>query len=122
MNLYRHKYYGGLYRITSKKGGISLCRFFDSKGDYLCKDWEEFQMNFAKIPPREAKQFIESKYIHKKSGNVYRVRNYAICKDRDIAVVIYSDLQGNLYTRSEKDFKATFTPAQKEQDNEAKRL
>lgn len=56
-------------------------------------------------------------YRHKKSGNVYRVRNYAICKDRDIEVVIYSDLQGNLYTRSEKNFKAKFTPAQKELEN-----
>ena len=76
---------------------------------------KSFKLTLQRSPPREAKQFIESKYIHKKSGNVYRVRNYAICKDRDIAVVIYSDLQGNLYTRSEKDFKATFTPAQKEQ-------
>ena len=122
MNLYRHKYYGGIYRILNRKGSITLCKFFDSKRDYYCRNWKEFQINFAKIPPREAKQIIASKYIHKKSGNVYRVRNYAICKDRDIAVVIYSDLQGNLYTRSEKDFKATFTPAQKEQDNEAKRL
>lgn len=117
MNLYRHKYYGGIYRMLSRKGGITLCRFFDSKREYFCKDFKELKQYFEKIRPKEVKQMIAARYIHKKSGNVYRVRNYAICKDRDIEVVIYSDLQGNLYTRSEKNFKAAFTPAQKEPEN-----
>ena len=113
MNLYKHKISGGLYTIASRKGGISLCGFFDSSDEYYCKELEMFHFNFAKLCPKEARQIIASKYIHKESGNVYRVRNYTTCKDRDISVVIYSDLQGNLYTRSEKDFKAKFTLAQK---------
>ncbi|STP13339.1 hypothetical protein [Helicobacter cinaedi] len=108
MNLYRHKYYGGIYRMLSRKGGITLCRFFDSKREHFCKDWEEFQINFAKIPPREAKQIIASKYIHKKSGNVYRVRNCAICKDRDVEVVIYTDNKGKCYTREKSEFLEKF--------------
>ena len=46
MNLYRYKYGGAIYRMLSRKGGITLCRFFDSKREHFCKDWEEFQMNF----------------------------------------------------------------------------
>lgn len=94
--------------MLSRKGGITLCRFFDSKREHFCKDWEEFQINFAKIPPREAKQIIASKYIHKKSGNVYRVRNCAICKDRDVEVVIYTDNKGKCYTREKSEFLEKF--------------
>lgn len=115
MNLYRHKYYGGIFRITSRKGGITLCRFFDSKVDYFCRNWEEFQINFAKIPPKEAKQIIASKYIHKKSGNVYKVIKYGICKDRDVEVVIYTDSQGKYCTREKGEFLKKFAKKEKEQ-------
>ena len=109
MNLYRHKLSGGIYRIVSRKNGITLCRFFDSSRDYLCKDLEMFHFNFAKLCPKEAKQIIASKYIHKKSGKVYRVRNFAICKDRDVEVVIYTDNEGKYYTREKGEFLEKFT-------------
>lgn len=51
---------------------------------------------------------IGEKYTHKEKGGEYIVKHQAICKDRDIAVVIYSDSQGNLYTRSANEFKARF--------------
>lgn len=56
---------------------------------------------------------IGAKYTHKEKGGEYIVKYQAICKDRDIAVVIYSDSQFNLYTRSTQEFQARFTPAQK---------
>lgn len=51
---------------------------------------------------------IGAKYTHKEKGGEYVVKYPAICKDRDIAVVIYSDSQGNIYTRSVSEFKARF--------------
>lgn len=56
---------------------------------------------------------IGAKYTHKEKGGEYIVKYPAICKDRDITVVIYSDSQGNIYTRSTQEFQARFTPAQK---------
>ena len=108
MNLYRYKYGGEIYRILSRKCGITLCRFFDSKREHWCKDFKELKQYYEKIPAKKAKQIIASKYIHKKSGNVYRVRNYAICKDRDVEVVIYTDSEGKCYTREKSEFLEKF--------------
>lgn len=47
-------------------------------------------------------------YIHKKSGNVYKVIKYGICKDRDVEVVIYTDSQGKYYTREKGEFLKKF--------------
>lgn len=73
MNLYRYKYGGEIYRIVSRKYGITLCRLFDSKREHWCWDFKELKQYYKKIPAKEAKQIIASKYIHKK-----------ICKDRDV--------------------------------------
>ena len=55
-----------------------------------------------------------SLYIHKKSGNVYRVIKYGICKDRDVEVVIYTDSQGKYYTREKGNFLEKFAKKEKE--------
>ena len=108
MKLYRYKYGGEIYRILSRKCGITLCRFFDSKREHWCKDFKELKQYFEKIRPKEAKQMIAARYIHKKSGNVCRVRNYAICNDRDVEVVIYTDSEGKYYTREKGEFLEKF--------------
>lgn len=40
---------------------------------------------------------------------MYRVRHYAICKDRDVEVVIYTDNEGKYYTREKGEFLEKFT-------------
>lgn len=109
MNLYRNKDYGGIYRILNKKGGITLCRFFDSNMTYYCRNFKELEYCFTKINTKEAKKIIASKYIHKESQQEYRLKAYATCKDRDTEVVIYADKEGKLYTREKSEFLDKFT-------------
>lgn len=108
MNLYKIKGYGGIYRILHKKGGITLCRFFDSDTTYYCSNFYELEYCFTKIDTKEAKKIIESKYIHKESKQEYRLKTYATCKDRDTEVVIYADSKGKLYTREKSEFLEKF--------------
>lgn len=59
------------------------------------------------------------KYKHKKSGGIYTLKAYATCKDRDIPVVVYSDSEGNIYTRTRKDFFNKFVELGKENNGNA---
>lgn len=59
-------------------------------------------------------------YIHKKSGNVYKVIKYGICKDRDVEVVIYADSQGKYYTREKGEFLKKFVKKEKKEKRSKK--